>query len=65
MVVRSLWAAERSSWVVGVVVGWVVVRPELVWPVSWDVVTAVDMGVPLEGMVVDDGDADIFVQAAS
>ena len=24
--------------------GWVVVRRELVWPVSWDVVVAVDIG---------------------
>jgi hypothetical protein len=44
VMVRSLWAAERSSWVVGVLVGWVVVRRELVWPVSWDVVVAVDIG---------------------
>jgi hypothetical protein len=42
--VRSLWAAERSSWLVGVLVGWVEVRRELVWPVSWDVVVAVDIG---------------------
>jgi len=27
-----------------VLVGWVVVRRELVWPVSWDVVVAVDIG---------------------
>jgi hypothetical protein len=43
IVVRSLWAAERSSWVVGVLVGWVVVRFAVCWPVSWDVVIAVDM----------------------
>jgi len=43
IVVRSLWAAERSSWIVGVLVGWVAVRRELVWPVSWDVVVAVDI----------------------
>jgi hypothetical protein len=44
IVVRSLWAAERSSWVVGVLVGWVVVRLAVFWPVSWDVVVvAVDM----------------------
>ena len=43
IVVRSLLAAERSSWFVGVLVGWVVVRRELVWPVSWDVVVAVDI----------------------
>jgi hypothetical protein len=35
-------AAERSVWVAGVVVGGVVVRREVVWPVS--VVVAVDMG---------------------
>jgi hypothetical protein len=46
MVVRSLLAAERSSWVVGVLVGWVVVRLAVCWPVSWDVVVvAVDIGV--------------------
>ena len=42
--VRSLWAAERSSWAVGVLVGWVVGRLVVCWPVSWDVVVvAVDM----------------------
>ena len=44
IVVRSLWAALRSSWVVGVLVGWVVGRLVVCWPVSWDVVIAVDMG---------------------
>ncbi len=44
MVVRSLLAAERSSWVVGVVVGWVVDRLAVCWPVSVEVVVAVDMG---------------------
>ena len=44
MVVRSLWAAERSSWVVGVLECWVVVRLAVCWPVSWDVVVAVDVG---------------------
>ena len=43
IVVRSLLAAERSSWVVGVLVGWVVDRLVACWPVSWDVVVAVDM----------------------
>jgi hypothetical protein len=43
IVVRSLWAAERSSWVVGVLVGWVVLRLAVCWPVSVDVVVAVDM----------------------
>jgi len=45
IVVRSLWAAERSSWDVGLLVGWVVVRRELVWPVSVDVVVAVGIWV--------------------
>ena len=46
IVVRSLWAAERSSWVVGefVLVGWVVDRLVVCWPVLWDVVVAVDIG---------------------
>ena len=43
IVVRSRWAAERSSWVVGVFVGWVEVRLVVCWPVSWDVVVAVDI----------------------
>ena len=53
MVVRSLLAAERSSWVVGVVVGWVVDRLAVCWPVSWDVVVAVDIGARdlLEGWI--------------
>ena len=44
IVARSLLAAERSRWLVGVLVGWVVFRREIVWPVSWDVAVAVDMG---------------------
>ena len=40
---RSLLAAERSSWVVGVVVGEVVDRLAVCWPVSWDVVVKVDI----------------------
>jgi hypothetical protein len=44
MVVRSLLAALGVVWVTGVLVGWVVARRELVWPVSWDVVVAVDIG---------------------
>ena len=43
IVVRSLWAAERSSWVVGVLVGWVVDRLAVCWPVSWEVVVEVGM----------------------
>jgi hypothetical protein len=52
IVVRSLWAAERSSWVVGVLVGEVVVRLFVCWPVSVDVVVAVDMNemVPVFGL---------------
>jgi hypothetical protein len=44
-VVRSLWAAERSSWLVGafVLLGEAVVRRELVWPVVVSVVVAEDM----------------------
>ena len=42
IVERSLLAAERSVWVAGVVDEGVVVRREVVWPVS--VVVAVDMG---------------------
>jgi len=38
MVVRSLWAALGEVCVAGLLVGWVVVRRELVWPVSWEVV---------------------------
>ncbi|MEN6451537.1 MAG: hypothetical protein ABFC96_13680 [Thermoguttaceae bacterium] len=34
IVARSLLAALRSSWLLGVLVGWVVVRRELVWLVS-------------------------------
>ena len=44
IVVRSLWAALRSSWVVGVLVGWVVVRLVTCWPVSCEVVVVVDIG---------------------
>ena len=44
IVVRSLWAALGEVWVVGVLVGWVVVRRDVVWPVSVAVVVAVDIG---------------------
>jgi F0F1-type ATP synthase assembly protein I len=51
IVVRSLLAALRSSWLVGVLVGWVVVRLVVCWPVSWDVVVAVGMKVvPVFGL---------------
>jgi hypothetical protein len=43
IVVRSLWAAERSSWVVEVLVGEVVVRLVVAWPVSGNVVVDVDI----------------------
>jgi hypothetical protein len=35
-------------WVTGVLLGWVVGRFVVCWPVSWDVVVAVDMGFLLE-----------------
>ena len=44
---RSLWAALGVVWVTGVLVGWVADRLVVCWPVSWDVVVAVDMWVPL------------------
>ncbi len=44
IVVRSLWAALGVVWVTGVLVGWVVGRLVVCWPVSWDVVVAVDIG---------------------
>jgi hypothetical protein len=45
IVVRSLWAALGEVWVVGMLVGWVVDRLVVCWPVSVDVdvVVAVDM----------------------
>ena len=43
MVVRSLWAELGVVWVTGLVVGWDVDRLAVCWPVSWDVVVAVDM----------------------
>ena len=52
IVVRSLLAAERSDWRVGLLVGEVVVRRKLVWPVSWDVVVAVGISVSPRGEVV-------------
>jgi hypothetical protein len=45
IVVRSLWAALGVVWVVGLLVGWVVVRRDVCWPVSVDVVVAVDIWV--------------------
>ncbi len=41
--VRSLLAAQRSDWETGALVGWVVDRLLVCWPVSVDVVVAVDM----------------------
>jgi cell division septal protein FtsQ len=43
IVVRSLCAALGVVWLTGVLVGWVVVRLAVFWPVSWDVVVAVDI----------------------
>ena len=43
IVVRSLWAAERPSWVVGLLAGWVVGRLVVCWPVVGSVVVAVDI----------------------
>jgi len=53
MVVRSLLAALRSSWLVGVLVGWVVDRLVVCSPVAGSVVVAVDMGTCdlLEGLM--------------
>ena len=44
IVVRSLLAALGVVWVTGLLVGWVVVRFVVCWPVSWDVVVKVDIG---------------------
>jgi hypothetical protein len=44
MVVRSLLAALGVVWVMGVLLGWDVDRLVVCWPVSWDVVVAVDIG---------------------
>jgi hypothetical protein len=44
IVVRSLLAAERSDWERGVLVGWVVDRLVVCWPVVGSVVVAVDIG---------------------
>ena len=50
MVVRSLLAALGVVWVRGVLVGWVVGRLVVCWPVSWEVVVAVDIGSPGSGL---------------
>jgi hypothetical protein len=44
IVVRSLWAALGVVCVAGLVAGLVVARLAVCWPVSWDVVVAVDIG---------------------
>jgi len=44
IVVRSLWAALGVVWVMGLLLGWDVDRLVVCWPVSWDVVVAVDIG---------------------
>ena len=43
IVVRSLWAALGEVWVAGLVVGWVVGRLVVCWPVEGSVVVAVDI----------------------
>jgi hypothetical protein len=43
IVVRSLLAALGFVWVVGLLVGWIVDRLAVCWPVSWDVVMKVDI----------------------
>jgi hypothetical protein len=43
-VVRTLLVTDRSSWVVRVLGGEVVVRLVVCWPVSWGLVVAVDIG---------------------
>ena len=43
IVVRSLLAALGFVWVVGLLVGWIVVRLVVRWPVSWEVVVAEDI----------------------
>ena len=37
IVVRSLWAALGEVWMTGLLLGWVVVRLELVWPMLMEV----------------------------
>jgi hypothetical protein len=44
IVVRSLMPADHSVWVAGVLLGLVVDRLVVCWPVSVDVVIEVDMG---------------------
>jgi len=44
MVVRSLLAALGVVCVTGLLLGWDVDRLVVCWPVSWDVVVAVDIG---------------------
>ena len=55
IVVRSLWAALGEVCVAGLVVGWVVVRLTVCWPVVGSVVVAVDIGTCdlLEGWMED------------
>jgi hypothetical protein len=47
MVERRRLAAERSVWVAGMVVGGIVVRREVVWPVSVVVAVAWVRGISL------------------
>jgi hypothetical protein len=48
---RGPTAAERSSWVFGVLVGGVEVRRDVLWPVVGSVMVAFDIG---GGFVMDD-----------
>jgi hypothetical protein len=52
IVVRSLLAALGVVWVTGLLVGWVVDRLAVCWPVVGSVVVAVDMNemVPVFGL---------------
>ena len=43
IVERSLLAALGVVWVMGLLLGWDVDRLVVCWPVSWEVVVAVDM----------------------
>ena len=50
-VVRSLWAALGVVWVTGVLVGWVAVRRELVWPVLMEVSVVIAVAISCIGFL--------------